>query len=461
MFKGRPALAHHPATRAARALTPGLVLVGLAGALTGDVAWADPGDHIRVGEAEIVPSLFMGVDWHSNVYRTAGEQGGEAEPIGGASGRVGPKLALELDGSDAEFKLWGAYQLRKFFNPNQANLDVFNETDVGLDLNLLPNAVVGFKTRDSYRITNYPTESTGAEDALLQRRVADVSGDLAVHPSAALNVDLGGFFNFTDYVGPTSLVNPRINSSQSYGPSLDLQWAFFPKTALIADFDLAFTRWENNILFDTGDVAGPEDLGLISAVPDSSTWKLETGLRGRFTQRLVLNFLVGYGMSTYDEASVTGDEAVGQVTDASELDAAAAGFDQDAFGLDTLLLNFSAQWRPREDHEVVLGYSKNFEDSWFTNYVAYHYVFSRYGLLIAKQVGLAAELGYRYEKYVGEVNRLDHFVRAKGGVSYITTDWMKASIDVGWMRRASADEVAVSTIEYDDVSVTGKLTFTY
>ena len=93
-------------------------------ALVGPDANAEPGDHIRVGAAEITPSVVMGVNWNSNVYRTAGDLGGEQGPESGANLRTGPRLQVALDSSDAVMTANAAYYLRKYFNPDFANLGV-------------------------------------------------------------------------------------------------------------------------------------------------------------------------------------------------------------------------------------------------------------------------------------------------------------------------------------------------
>jgi len=399
----------------------------------------------------------MGVDWNSNVYRTAGSQGNEADPTPGANLTVGPKLELGLDGPDAILKTSGAWGIRKFFVPEQTNLDNFSEADVRLSLDLLPNAVVGFKTNDGFKRNTSPSETPDAEDALLRRTRADLSGALAIHPGDALSLDIGGFYQFNDYNLPSSAIDADLNRKNTFGPKLDLKWTFFPKTALVSDFELRFARWENNIIDTTTDAQGTvADLGSTLAMPDSTTWKVRAGLVGRFTQRLVLNLVAGYGGAVYDADSVLDDPAA---TEDAVDDLDTSVFDVNVSGTDGILVATGVEWVPRPAHTLTVGYTKNFDDSWFTNYIAYHYVYGRYKTLVASRVGLYLEGGYRNETYVGEVDRNDHFLKTKAGASYNATGWMDTGLDFGWTRRVNADGNAA--IDYDNFAITGSLTFSY
>ncbi len=431
----------------------------LAAALVGPLARAEPGDHVRLGEAELTPALLMGVDWHSNVYRTAGELGNEDPPQGGANLSLAPQLALSLSGPDAVMSAMGQYGIRKFLVADQSNLDNFGEVDSRFNLDLLPNSAVGFRTQDSFRRTNYPTEASDADQALLFRSNALLSGYLAVHPGSALSLDLGATYLYDNYEGTSVSENPALNSKNTFGPRAELKWTFFPKTALIADAEMQLARWENHVVTATGDAIGnPEDLGDYIAIPDSNTYKFRAGLVGRFTQRLVVNAVLGYGVSQYDENSVLDDPAVsGDAT--SELDPSVFG--ADVSGLDGLLIATGLEWTPRANQSLTLGYTKNFTDSFFTNYIAYHYPYAKYRILVASRLGLSSEIGYRNESYVGELTRNDHFIKTKLGADYNATDWMDAGLLLGWTRRASADTPPKSTVEYDDFQIGGTLTFSY
>ncbi len=430
--------------------TAGAALIALALAVPS--ARAEPGDHLRVGAAEITPSVLMGVNWNSNVYRTAGDIGGESAPESGANFRTGPQVKIGLESSDAIMSANAAYYLRKYFNPDFSNLDNFSEVDVGLDLNLLPKSVVGFKTRDSVRRRFYPTEATAADNALLSRTTTNVSGFLSVHPGQALDVDLGGWFTYDAYQVPTTAVDTDLNNKREFGPRAELKWTFFPKTAFVADFQYGLIRWENTSLDGSGGTLtqSTEYAGDSIAIPNANYWKLRTGLVGRFTQRLVLNLIAGYGQSLYDETSVT-TEATDGVND----------FSQDVTGVQGILAGAGLEWNPIGAHTITVGYTKDFDDSWFTNYVAFHNIYGRYRTLVASQFGLYGEVSYRYESYAGQVTRNDNVMRARAGASYAATGWLEADFNLNWTRRNSADEPALSSVEWDDFQLGAQLTFSY
>jgi hypothetical protein len=61
---------------------------------------------------------------------------------------------------------------------------------------------------------------------------------------------------------------------------------------------------------------------------------------------------------------------------------------------------------------------------------------------------------------VGEVERDDHMLRTSFDMSYRTTRWCDLGLGVAWKQRGSADG-AHPDVEYEDLAVTGGVTFTY
>ena len=75
-------------------------------------------------------------------------------------------------------------------------------------------------------------------------------------------------------------------------------------------------------------------------------------------------------------------------------------------------------------------------------------------------VGVKANFGYRYEQYLGEVNRDDHLINAGLDLSYRATKFLDIGGNVKWVQRGSADGLHAD-VEYDDVTVGIGLTATY
>ena len=190
-----------------------------------------------------------------------------------------------------------------------------------------------------------------------------------------------------------------------------------------------------------------DDIGDRLAIPNGWGWRATGGLIGRFTERLVLNVLGGYGQIRYNEQSVI-DESGGHPEASNPT---GTGFDQDVKGIEGMLLTVELSSTPLLGHTVTGGYRKDFEDSWFTNYVHYHYVFARYQAVLGSRLGASLEAGYRREQFRGEVTRDDDFVRGSLGITYNAAEWLDVDLGTLWVRRVSADATPNAEIEYDNV----------
>ena len=418
------------------------------------VAAASPGDHIRIGGAEITPSVRFVNQWQSNVYLQ------EVDEQSGLSLQVVPGFDLKLDGNDIKLEIGASYTARQYLNSSFSNLNQYSESDLEFDMVALPNSTIGFDFNDTFSISTHATEATYAERALITHVTNNASGSISIHPGGALDVDLGGHVSYDDFFTPqeASLANSNanLNSKFHYGPKVDVKWTFFPRTAFVLNYAQSSFDWDRNLVVAKGDETGnSQDLGSWLAVPDGSSWRVSGGLLGRFTPRLLLNVVGGYGQITYDEQSVLDYQGNTDAT-AAEVDPTTAGFDQDLSGIPGGIIGkFQLEWSPNFANVITLGYKKDFEDSWFTNYLSYHYGFLRYKLLMGARLGVTAEGGYRVESYVGEVTRTDQLVNGRGSIEYNASSWLDIGVAGRWTRRLNP---VTPVIEYDDISAS--LTFT-
>ena len=91
-------------------MKPGLfAAIGLAVSAT---AAAAPGDHIRLGDAVLTPSVMTGIEAHSNLYLADG--GPQTPEVTAMAWVLRPRLGLELDGRQVKFELGAGYGLKKF-----------------------------------------------------------------------------------------------------------------------------------------------------------------------------------------------------------------------------------------------------------------------------------------------------------------------------------------------------------
>lgn len=437
------------------ALGAGVCLV--AGGIPG-AALAGPGDHIRFGQTEVVPQILLGTQYRSNVLLA------EKDVQGGLSLIVHPSAALKLDGPKMKLQAAGAYDLRKYFDPDLTSLDRFRDGSLKGDLRLLPDSLLGFDVKESLVGSSRESESWNSDSALIQHTKNDLGARLAIHPGEALEGGLGGRFLIDDYNVPAEanvLLNPNYNSRLGYGPEASFKWRFFPRTAVVFDTSMEWFRWNHNlvnIMSDMESLGADSPWGDYLAIPDGWLFSVKGGLRGRFTERITLGLVAGYNDADYDEASVQEDP--GAAAAGVEADPAVAGFDVDPSGAQKLTVSALFQYDLSETHKVVLGYDRAIADSYFTNYFVYDYVFLRYNVLLGARVGVGGEAGYRFENFFGEVTRADNVVRTRLGLNYSANRWLQANGSFQWDRRATVEQ-QYNTVDYDDFGVSLGVTFVY
>ena len=162
----------------------------------------------------------------------------------------------------------------------------------------------------------------------------------------------------------------------------------------------------------------------------------------------------GYASALYDELSASNDIGVAS---SGDTDPSLVGFDQDLEGWDKLLINFQVRYNTGLGRKVTLGYKRDFQDVFFTNYVSYDYGFLKLDNRVGSRMGLTAQGGARLENYGGEVQRDDVRLNAKAGLMYFLKDWGALSAELGWLQRASTE----TRVEYDDFRLALGAEFTY
>lgn len=442
---------------------------------------AAPGDHLGDETTQLVPYLEAGIFHRTNAFLVEGPAGGGAEPVAGTAFVIRPGIGLRAKGSGFELNLDFDYEAKKYFQAEVTNLDRFNTIGLKGGLKYLPDgAKVGFRIADSFSISGYEAEDEAgvADSAYQQHLVNDLGGFILIQPGGPLEVDAGFRVQVDQWnvpeefksaasdrdldLGLTSgLTGPGLNSRFGYGPAVDARWRFFPKTAVVLDFRHEWFRWQDNVVDAQGDGISSQDVGDFLAIPDGRTTRVKGGLRGRVTSKLVVGAVAGYGQAIYNEDSVTEQAAELGLETTTELDPTGAGFDVDRKRFDEgILLEVDAEYEPAEAQKILLGFRRDFQDVYFTNYVNYDRVSLGYDAIFARKVGLGLSSAYRYERYKGEVSRNDHMLLLGGEARYIATDYLDIKGGVNWARRASADKLHAE-IEYDDVRLTLGARFTY
>lgn len=440
-------------------LAPMLAVASLATVWVSD-AEAAPGDHIRTGNAEIIPYLDVLAAYRTNAYLQEGELGGGQPIRSGAYVQFTPGLDMSISGDDATFDFGVAYHPRKYLSPELTNLDRFKDVDLGARLKLLPSGLVGLNLSNTFRVTGRETEATNASDSYITHLRNETAGSVHVRPGGSMDIGLGGFVEFDDYDVPPSLNVQGItnlNDRLAYGPRLAYRWKFLPKTAVVADVELGWFDWSDNYIFIVDTTADTEedritDFGEYLAVPNGNYWRGTAGLRGRFTSKLILGVVAGYGQMNFDDQSVIDDATSEGGADPTEYDPATAGFGTDVKGFPGgLLLTADAQYSLAEQHKITVGYVKDFDDAFFTNAVQYGYLYGRYDGTFADKLSARAEAGVRFEDYIGEITRTDNVLRVRTDLSYAVTDYLDVGGGVWWVRRVNTGGQFAQ--EFDDLNI--------
>lgn len=454
-------------------------VVGLLGGLALAVpAYAAPGDHIRAGDAVITPSVMTGFEYHSNAYL----EDGYRDPIVGAPAWVfNPRAKVDLARPDWKFELGAGYTAKVFIDTapkdgiNVSNLTQLSNVSANLGLNGLMRSVVGFRLEDRLDVKNDPTETQTAEgNANIVTTSNDALGGLVVRPGSALELAPLFQLGVDNYNIPLVLVeqgaNPNLNNRLVYGPVLDAKWRFLPKTSLVGKTAVTWNRWAENLVTAMGPDTSGVDYGAFLGKPDSLAWKTSWGLKGQVTPKLALQAEVGYGQAFYDEQSVI-DAGSSLPDSSSEIDITGADQNAENFARDlkaakeSILINTQVSWVPAQGHNLIIGYRKDFQDAFFTNYVVLNYAFFRYEGLLARRVGVLGEFSFRRDNFHGEIFRADNNFTARGQVAYKANDWLSTGLSGGWTERACGDSSCQGdqfyASQYDDLWLQLGITFTY
>lgn len=417
-------------------------MVAFAGA---SVAHAGPGDHIKVGAFELAPSVDVGSEYRTNVYRS------EENPVGAANLALGTGLGLKAMGDDHQFTLGGRWEMRKFFFVGEqqigvpqtagqriGNLDRFDNGSANLALESFKRSSVGFSLRDDFTLQNTTADAEFADLPYTSQLRNSLEGEVRLAPTRAFALKPGGQFVYDDFRVPrlTEGGDRSLNERSTYGPMLGAEWRFLPKTSLVFDSELTFQNWSFNSLESNSD----EDESI--ELPNSTFVKARAGLDGQVSRKLFAKLLIGYGVGTYQGVS--------------------AAAQQGASGLDGILAraelryDLSAPVGDRPGSRLRGGYTKDFTDSFFSNYLALNAFDVEYTGRIGR-FEPSANYSLRFEKYNGELQRNDVVNRVGVDLATPFGNWARLAVGGWWQQRASN----TANVEFDDFHIRLLTSFAY
>ncbi|TNE92006.1 MAG: hypothetical protein EP330_03370 [Deltaproteobacteria bacterium] len=407
-------------------MTSRLLVVAVGCSFT-TIAAAEPGDHIRLGEAVITPTLDLGIEHRTNAFQR------DTRAIAGTALRVAPGLELALDGPEVAATFGGEWEIRKYIQSQASSLDRMNDFNLGGSLDLFRNRALGIELREYAALRNNTNDSGLAEDPFATQLRNEAGARVKIRFGQALQIAPGFTHLYTDFRVPEgALFNQTgrdYNTRQGLNPGLDAEWKFLPRTSIVLDTDLIVYSWEEN----TRPRFDQEGGALTVAIPNSTHFKLRAGLRGRVTERISSTVELGYGLASYKDD------------------------DTDLGGLEGLLVAAQAQYDMSSTQKLSIGYKKDFDDSWFTNYMTYNHLYVKHHGKYGSRLSSDAEAMIRFEGYKGGSLRSDSLLRLKLDGSVALQDWASTTLGVWYTQRGSTD----SLVRYNDVNIHWLATFTY
>lgn len=474
-------------------------------ALGANAAEAGAGDHVRFGTGgEFTPTLSIAGVYRTNNYLTVGERFGDGPDdatVGGTHLNVRPQLGVSWKSKSLEAGLDAGYDFRKYFRQELTNLDRFRNYDARMRFNILPEAVVGVKLDSGIVVTGRETEAVNSDDALLQQLVWRNTGTLTVRPGNAMELDVGGVWESRAIQVPEGFVqNPgqaptaNLNARTTGGLLSTFNWQFLPKTAIVANFERVTSRWESNeiaasgqgvgdfaieadngsfIMCDPFDGQGSADCFL--PVPDGVFTSFEAGIRGRFTEKVVIGAILGFTRATFDSTTVAGPVIDAETGDLIGTEAMtetedtigcgdrdqADGVNDDLRGFPCALNgNFEVRYDLHKNHKLTVGFLRDTQPVFFTNYLNLNRYYVGYTGRFADRHAVSLNFDVNQQYYRGQVVRDDLWFRTRGDVAWGLQKWLFVDTGVWYTARRSADG-NYSDIEYDDVNFHAGLTLTY
>jgi hypothetical protein len=315
-------------------------------------------------------------------------------------------------------------------------------------------------------LINRSTDRQFRSNSLITQFRNDLGGALAIRPGPELEIDAGFDWTYQDYRIPGLYSQVGFDSKFGYTPQLDIAWKFFPNTEFVVQATYEMNRWADNTVetarqdVGTSPTAEVGPYGRFIALPNSDLFKGSAGIRGRITRIFLLDVLVGYGLGRFDTQSVIDDAPADA---GAEADPTAAGFGQNVSATDAILvlvrpsLDLGFTEERKLGQRITVLYQKDFQSSFFTNYVHSHYVFgsleSRWGRWFKSSVGG----GVRFENYKGELTRDDVYTVVDGAIDILPTSYLDIRLGVNWAHRDSTEKA----VEFDNVLGRVLVSFVY
>lgn len=323
-------------------------------------------DGLGSGKLRLHPGIFLEGGFDSNIFREDEQE----SPTGAPLVLVRPTFGLSLaNPTNVAAELNASVLYLQYLDDSDQVLDQsgFSINGDGT-LTFNPNGAVAFTLYDTFRRTN---EAPNQELLAQYDRIYNMGGaKLLIQPGGkVLTLELGGAFELYRHDELTQL-DRNIGHLTATG-----KWRFLPKTALLVEVDQRFLFYETQqrTVLASGEVPSYQDpfnaAGLRNV--DSSPLRVMGGLAGLVLNRLSVVALLGYGNGFYASGP----------------------------NFNGLLARAEVAYEIADTSRLRVGYERNFLDSTFANYFAYHRAYTGYKHQIAGRVDLRLDGDFELRQF--------------------------------------------------------------
>lgn len=348
----------------------------------------------RLEDFVLVPSLGLELRYNSNLFRQADVEG----PTKASILSIVPGIAL-ANASPNRLKLkWDAFAtINQYFSddPHAKDQGHFGASS-SFRADFLPRSVVGFFVADRFVREQLPPNLSSS--LTYDRNANHAEVGVQIRPGGgALEFALSYSYDFLLYDDRSDL-DFWFHQGRLLGT-----WQLMPKTAILLDANFQYRTWRRPLR------------GLRT---DSAPLRLQAGLRGLITRKVAVVLLGGFGKGFYKE----GGDFAGFIGEAG------VGF------------------LPTNNVTLEVGYRRNFEDSYWSNYYTGDSAYLKAGFQIARRVNLVLQGEYTYASYAyldpsvlntqevtywtNQASRRDHAVRGEAMLTWALIRFL--SLDIGY-----------------------------
>jgi hypothetical protein len=349
-----------------------------------------------------------------------------AQRLEDGEGRAAPKKV--------QFRIKSAFAYRQYLTDDTTISDLSAlEIDAGLNLKLSPARMFQFEILDDYERRISPRNQVILPGGGFSNETINLNLNRAmarahfIPGGGRLSFALAYALNLRAYEGSDYSENNKI----FHELSLVGKYLLLPKTALLLEVNQQFYNYYNNSLYNE----------------NSTPLRVYAGFSGLITPRLSTQIKVGYGNAFYDSG--------------------------DSFSGVLALVELGYQIGPVA--KARLGYQRNFEDSPYSNYVAFHKVYAGYDHVLINRLILHLGVDYAYRQYEGfdrlnangiDVTALDpNLVTGSIGLDYQIQDWIYVGVGYDLQLQELPDDQqradSVNVVSYVRHQVYGKVGVSY